>query len=86
MNNSVIDSIDLARFHSAARIIENDLHEAYFACKSRYGSDVAGVLLVAALRRNLNNQNQWPPPEDLEEKVNQFLLVHGLINELRSFL
>lgn len=73
---------DLARFHKAARMIEDDLDEAYKTCRLQFGADVAGVLLVAALRDKLNDKkNQWPPPEDLFDKVNQFLADKGLLDD-----
>lgn len=65
---------DLSRYHAAARMIEDDLDQAYRTCRERYGADVAGALLVAKLRQQLNdNPDQWPPPEDLVDKVNQRL-------------
>lgn len=80
MNTPTIHRYDLARFHAAARMMEDDLDEAYFACREKYGFEVAGVLLVALLRQQLNsNKNQWPPPEDLANKVNQFLEEKGLL-------
>lgn len=79
---SWIHPVDVARYHSAARMIEDDLNEAYFTCRMKYGPEVAGVLLVALLRQQLNkDKNQWPPPDDLVEKVNEFLLKHGLMSE-----
>ena len=77
---SWIHHTDAARFHAAARMMEDDLNEAYFTCRQKYGSEVAGVLLVALLREKLNNaKDQWPPPEDLIEKVNNFLVDKGLM-------
>ena len=79
---SWIHHTDAARFHAAARMIEDDLHEAYFTCRQKYGSEVAGVLLVAMLREKLNKaKGQWPPPEDLVDKVNEFLVEHGLMSD-----
>ena len=72
---SLITPTDAARYHTAAKMIEADLDEAYFTCRQKYGAEVAGVLLVAKLRQQLNsNPDQWPPPEDLIEKVNNFLV------------
>lgn len=79
-NKSWIHPVDVRRFHSAARLIEDDLEEAYLTCRERYGAEVAGVVLVSILRQKLNDQkDQWPPPEDLIEKVNNFLVEHGLM-------
>ena len=82
MLSSPITIHDLARFHGAARKIEDDLHEAYWTVRERYGPDVAGVVLVTLLRQKLNDKpNQWPPPDDLIEKVNQFLRDKNLLHE-----
>lgn len=78
----MISRDDLVRFHAAARMVEDDLDEAYFSCRRAYGADVAGALLVAALRRALNvNPDQWPPPEDLRERVNDRLREIGLLGD-----
>jgi hypothetical protein len=43
--------------------------------------DVAGALLVAKLRHQLNDKpDQWPPPEDLADKVNQRLRELGFLD------
>ena len=77
---SYIHPLDAERYHSAARMIEDDMCEAYFSCRHKYGPDVAGVLLVALLRQQFNDhKGQWPPPEDLTEKVNKFLVEKGLL-------
>lgn len=76
---AAINQVDLQRWHSAARMIEDDLDEAFRTVSAKYGTEVAGLLLVAALRRQLNdNPNQWPPPENLIPKVNAFLVEKGL--------
>jgi len=77
---SWIHPLDASRYHAAARMMEDDLHQAYFSCRRKYGPEVAGVLLVALLRQQLNDKkDQWPPPEDLLYKVNQFLVDKGLM-------
>jgi hypothetical protein len=77
---SWIHRVDARRFHSAARMMEDDLEGAYLTCREKYGAEVAGVLLVAILRQQLNDsKDQWPPPEDLIQKVNNFLVEHGLM-------
>ena len=61
-------------------MMEDDLEGAYLTCREKYGAEVAGVVLVTILRQKLNNnQDQWPPPEDLIRKVNNFLVEHGLM-------
>lgn len=78
--NFFMYSLDADRYHQAARMIEDDLNEAYQTCRARFGSDIAGVLLVAKLREKLNDSpNQWPPPENLQEKVNDALREMGLL-------
>lgn len=77
---SWIPPADAARFHAAARMIEDDLDQAYFTCRQKYGPEVAGLLLVALLRQQLNHdKDRWPPPEDLVDKVNSFLVEKGLM-------
>ena len=74
--------LDLIRFHNAARLIEDDLDEAYRTCRQKYGYEVAGVLLVSLLRQQLNDKkDQWPPSDDLVEKVNDFLAEKGLLDD-----
>lgn len=51
-----------------------------FGIMQPLGADVAGALLVAKLREKLNDKpDQWPPPEDLQEKVNDVLRSMGLL-------
>ncbi len=70
---------DLKRFHEASRLIEDDLEEAYLVCRQRFGADVAGVLLVTMLRSKFNDdKDQWPPPDYLDEKVDEHLVKLGL--------
>lgn len=77
---SLIYGPDIVRFHTASRMIEDDLNEAYHTCRAKYGADVAGSLLVAKLREKLNDKpDQWPPPENLQEKVNDALRRMGLL-------
>lgn len=75
-----MNQFDVKRFHNAAKMIENDLTEAYYSCRMKYGSDVAGVLLVSILRNNFNPKDKWPVDDSLEEKVNQFLIEKGILN------
>ena len=71
---------DLDRFHAAARSIWNDMDEAYFSVREKYGADVAGVVLVTLLREKLNDKpGQYPPPADLTERVNERLRAVGLV-------
>ena len=77
---SWIHPTDAARYHAAARMMEDDLEAAYFGCRRKYGPEVAGVVLIAILRQQLNDhKDQWPPPDDLTERVNMFLVKHGLM-------
>ena len=77
----MISPDDLDRYHTAARMIEDDMDEAYFSCRRRFGADAAGLLLVALLRQKMNDKpDQWPPPDDLREKVNKVLKDKGLLH------
>lgn len=70
----------VAKYHAAARMIWDDLDEAFYTCRKRFGEEVACSMLVYALRQQLNdNPTQWPPPESLTEKVNEFLREKGLL-------
>lgn len=75
----LIHPVDLQRYHAAARMIEDDADQAYRTCRAKFGPDIAGALLVMLFRRQLNHKpEQWPPPEDLVDKVNQHLQHLGL--------
>lgn len=77
---SWIHPTDAARYHHAARMLDDDHEGAYFTTRQKYGPDVAAAVLIAILRAKLNkNPGQWPPPEDLEEKVNNYLRDKGLM-------
>jgi hypothetical protein len=73
---------DVTRWHNASKMIEADLHEAVRSCAVRYGTETAGLLLVYALRQQLNPEEQWPEPENLRQKVNDFLQHEGLLNDV----
>lgn len=80
--NPKIHPVDFARFFHAARMIEDDLDQAYFSCREKYGPEIAGALLVAELRRKYNDKpDQWPPPEDLAGKVKAFLVSKNLLTD-----
>ena len=73
---------DAARFHRIVKMLEADLNEAYFSVRTVFGADVAGAVLIALMRQRLNDKpNQWPPPESLETKVNDFLREKGLMQD-----
>ena len=75
-----MNQFDVVRYHNAVRMIEDDMNEAYFSCRDKYGSDVAGVILVALLRQELRENNNWPPDDSLFQKVNEFLAEKGILN------
>jgi hypothetical protein len=77
----MISQSQVRRFHHAAKMMEADMDEAYRTCCQRFGSETAGVLLVALLRQQCNGSGRWPPPDDLEMKVNEFLKDKGLLDE-----
>lgn len=84
---------DVNRFHTAASIWENGQYTHF---RTRFGQDFFGVLAVDKLRRKLNDKpNQWPPPEDLIDKVNAMLpqsilqdadRYHSLVRKLEDDL
>ena len=81
MEHPKIHPMDLARFQRAAKIIEDDLDEGYYSCRDQFGPEIAGALLVAELRRIFNDKPlQWPPPDELVEKVNNFLIEKGIMD------
>lgn len=74
---------DLARFHAISRLFEDELHEIYNHARQKYGADAAGAVLVCILRQKFNNQpDSWPPPEDLINKVNKFLVEQELVSPI----
>lgn len=75
-----MDDLTSSRLHAAAKIIEYDGFDGYKTVRNRYGENIANALIVSWLRRQLNPvPNQYPCPEDLEEKVNQKLKEKGLL-------
>ncbi len=73
---------DFLRFNRAARKIEDDMDEAYWTVREQFGPDVAGVVLVTLLRQKVNDKpGQWPPPDDLIEKVADVLRDKGLFDD-----
>ena len=71
----MITNEDVKRFHAAARIIEIDGTEGYFSCCERFGSEIAGMALVAWLRAK-NGTDYWPR-EELIDEVNKILREEG---------
>jgi hypothetical protein len=67
------------RWHHAAKLIEVDGVNAYWACRERYGEDIANVLIIAFLRRNFNPNEQFPIPEEVTKKTNYTLCREGLM-------
>ncbi len=69
----------LACYHEAAKMIETDGVEAYHTVSERFGSDVAGALLVAFIRRNLGSMDTFPAREEITAETDQVLLENRLI-------
>lgn len=69
----------LASYHEAAKMIETDGVEAYHTVSERFGSDVAGALLVAFIRRNHGSMDTFPAREDIIIKTDEVLAKYGLI-------
>jgi len=81
----MIHPIDIARFHRACKLIEVDAEEAYRTCCQRFGTEMAGVLLVAFYRHQLGAMDSYPPEggfEAFEEKVNKVLSEKGMIQDV----
>lgn len=76
----MINRIDLDRYFRAARMIEDDLDEAYETCSRLVGPAIASALLIAELRKVYNDKpDQWPPPDGIAEKVGEFLENKNLL-------
>lgn len=69
------------RFHAACKMIELDGCEGYFACRERFGSDVAGAVLVMWLRTRLYKENEY---DKTKAKVNQVLEEAGRLKNTIS--
>ena len=70
---------DFERFNAAAKRIEADACEGYFSTTSRYGSEVAGAMLTLYLRLQLNPEQRWPAPDDIETKIAEVLKEYGIL-------
>ena len=66
----MITNAEVERFHAAAKIIEDDGCQGYYACRNRFGADIVGVALVVWLRRNIGSHDEWPVSKELAEEVN----------------
>lgn len=63
---------EVVMYHHAAKSIEADGCGAYWTVRTLYGENVAGALLVLFLRMEMG-KGQWPPADDLIERVNAVL-------------
>ncbi|MHA2427582.1 MAG: hypothetical protein ACXADB_06130 [Candidatus Hermodarchaeia archaeon] len=72
----------LARFNAAAKMIELDAEEAFHTCCDRFGFDVAGMLLVAFLRRSYGSMDSYPSSDDVLDKVRTHLREAGILDEI----
>jgi len=70
---------DLSRFNRAAKLIEYDAEQAFRTCSHRYGTEIAGVLLVAFFRREFGSMESFPTPDDVEPKVEAHLRSLGIL-------
>ena len=75
-----MDNLTASRLNAAAKIIEYDGFDGFLAVRRHYGENIANALIVAWLRNQLNDKpDQYPCPEDLEEKVKAKLKEKGLL-------
>jgi len=75
-----MDDLTASRLNAAAKIIEYDGFEGYWTVRSKYGENIANALIIAWLRTKLNDKpDQYPCPDDLEEKVMVRLREKGLL-------
>lgn len=72
---------DFYRLNYASKSIETDACEAYFTTKERYGSDVANALIILYLRLQFNPNNQYPAPDDVNDKVLKILRENGILDD-----
>jgi hypothetical protein len=79
--NLAISSSELLRAHTAAKLIEEDAHQAFRTCCERFGRDVAVALLVAFFRRVKGSMDSYPSPENVVPAVNTLLEELNLVRE-----
>ncbi|GAG31916.1 unnamed protein product [marine sediment metagenome] len=72
---------EIERYHAAAKMIEADGVDAIQSCTRKFGKDIAGVLLVAFIRRSEGSMDSWPAPEHVVPNVNEALERHNLIDD-----
>lgn len=70
---------NLEGYHEAAKMIEVDGVNAYQTVSERFGKEIAEVLIVAFLRRNLGSMNTFPPKEEIIRQTNAVLSERGLL-------
>ena len=68
-----ITKADISRFHAAAKFIEYDMEEAYWTVRERFGADIAGALLVSALRKHFGSLETFPARDEVVMKVDKYL-------------
>jgi hypothetical protein len=62
-------------YHQASFLFETQGTQAYASVCERYGPDVAGVLLVAHLRRQFGSMKDFPAPPECVTQTNRELLL-----------
>lgn len=76
--------LTLQQMQEAAKLIEIDGVEAYHTTVSRFGLEVAQLLLVAHLRRCFGAMDSYPPNPEIESQVTEQLRKLGLIDYFAS--
>lgn len=69
----------IRELQEAARKIEIDGAEAYHTVRRMVGEDIARVLLIAHLRRQLGSMKSYPPDPDIDGRVEEMLQEMGIL-------
>lgn len=78
----MIKDKDLEKYHDAACRIETDGAEAYHTVSRLYGTEVANLLLIAHLRKNISRDQSYRVGSlGVEEEVNVYLEKSGLLQK-----
>jgi len=71
--------ISLEKIQEAASMVEHDGTDCYFSVKTLYGEEIALILMVAHLRRQLGAGKSYPSGKEIDDKVVKMLKENGII-------
>lgn len=77
----MVTTTEVEKLHDAAKIIEYDGAQGYYACVEKFGVQIANAMLVAFLRRSFGPVS-FPEQEGLREKVNEHLASVGILKDV----